>query len=355
MKIKTFTAKSYAEAIDMVKKEFGPDAVIIETEEVKDGNFCVKLTAAIDFDFETTEKLNKKTAFQSYLSNELAEESEETLTSPNIYNDEIKEELKEIRKMLLELKTNNKFKDKAVFYNLLKKQGLREEYIEELLCNLKDEKDLYDRLLYSFKAGYRLTNGKTIMLVGPTGVGKTTTILKLAFFAIKIGKKIGIINLDSFRLGAFEQMRVFCQLLGIPFCTINDIGDFEDVYKEFAKEKEVIFIDTTGRNPKDRKYITELKKLRKSSLPLEIHLTVSMSMNDEIFIRAKDSYEELGIDYLIFTKLDEAYTYGVIYNIYKSFGKPIAYLTHGQKIPNDIQAVDPMKITNMILSRGMVQ
>ena len=355
MKIKTFTAKSYSEALEMVKKEFGPDAVIIETEEVKDGNFSVKLTAAIDFDFETTETLNKKTAFQSYLSNEFAEENEEALSSPYIYNDEIKEELKEIRKMLLELKMNNKFKDNAAFYNLLKKQGLREEYIEGLLCDLKDEKELYDRLLNDFKAGYRLTNGKTIMFVGPTGVGKTTTILKLASFAIKIGKKVGIINLDSFRLGAFEQMRVFCQLLGIPLCTINDIGEFADIYKEFAIGKDILFIDTTGRNPKDKKYITELKKLRESSLPLEIHLTVSMSMNDEVFIRAKDNYEELGIDYLIFTKLDEAYTYGGIYNIYKTFGKPIAYLTHGQKIPNDIQAVNPMKLTNMILGRGMVQ
>ncbi len=355
MKIKTFTAKSYSEAIEMVKKEFGPDAVIIETEEVKDGNFCVKLTAAIDFDFETNEKLNKKTAFQSYLSNEFAEEGDETLTLPIIYNDEIKEELKEIRKMLLELKMNNKFQDNAEFYNLLKKHGLREEYIEGLLCDLKDEKELYDRLLCDFKAGYRLTNGKTIMLVGPTGVGKTTTILKLASFSLKIGKKVGIINLDNFRLGAFEQMRVFCQLLGIPFCTINDTGEFADIYKEFAIGKDILFIDTTGRNPKDRKYITELKKLRESSVPLEIHLTVSMSMNDEVFIRAKDNYEELGIDYLIFTKLDEAYTYGGIYNIYKSFGKPIAYITHGQKIPNDIQAVNPMKLTNMILGRGMVQ
>jgi flagellar biosynthesis protein FlhF len=355
MKIKTFTAKSYSEALEMVKKEFGPDAVIIETEEVKDGNFSVKITAAIDFDIETTKTLNKKTAFQSYLSNEFAEENEEALSSPYFYNDEIKEELKEIKKMLFELKMSNKFQDNAAFYNLLKKQGLREEYIEGLLCDLKDEKELYDRLLNDFKAGYRLTNGKTIMFVGPTGVGKTTTILKLASFAIKIGKKVGIINLDSFRLGAFEQMRVFCQLLGIPFCTINDIGEFADIYKEFAKGKEILFIDTTGRNPKDKKYITELKKIREFSFPFEIHLTVSMSMNDEVFIRAKDNYEELGIDYLIFTKLDEAYTYGGIYNIYKTFGKPIAYLTHGQKIPNDIQAVNPMKLTNMILGRGMVQ
>lgn len=354
MKIKTFTAKSYAEALDLVKKEFGPEAIIIETKELTGENSCVKLTAAIDFDLEYKEPISKKTAFKTYLTNELSE-SEDVISNAIVYDDEIKEELKEIKKMLLEMKISKKPYEKSELYSYLKKQKIREEFLEGLLDDLKDEKDLYDRIFNDFKAGYRLANGKTLMFIGPTGVGKTTTILKLASFAVKIEKKVGIINLDSFRLGAFEQMRVFCQLLGIPFCTVNDIEEFSDRYNEFAKDKDIVFIDTTGRNPKDKKYINELKKIKNTTHSIETHLTVSMSMNDEVFIRAKNNYEELGIDYLIFTKLDEAYTYGELYNVYKSFGKPIAYITNGQRIPNDIQAVSPIKLTNMILGRGIAQ
>lgn len=354
MKIKTFKAKSYAETLDLVKKEFGPEAIIIETKEVKGENSCVKITAAIDFDLETREPINKNTAFKTYLKNELSE-SEDIIKTATVYDDEIKEELKEIKKMLFEMKVSKKPYEKTELYSYLKKQRIKEEFIEGLLDNLKDERDLYDRIFKEFKAGYRIANGKTLMFIGPTGVGKTTTILKLASFALKIEKKVGIINLDSFRLGAFEQMRVFCQLLGIPFFTLNDIEEFSDSYNDFAKDKDIVFIDTTGRNPKDKKYISELKKIKNTIHSIETHLTVSMSMNDELFIRAKSNYEELGVDYLIFTKLDEAYTYGELYNVYKSFGKPIAYITNGQRIPNDIQAVSPIKLTNMILGRGIVQ
>lgn len=351
MKIKTFTGKSYKEALDLVKKEFGLDAVILETEEIKGEESHVKITAAIDFESNgnVAESVSVKNNFKSFLEEEVYDDT--GFSTINF----LREELKDIKDMLLELKSKNKFTDSDGLCSLLKKKGIKDEFIEELVYGIKDENELYNKMVSEFKTGYRITNGKTIMLVGPTGVGKTTTIVKLASFAVKIGKKVGIINLDSFRLGAFEQMRVFCQLLGIPFCSINDTEDFYEFYINFSENKDIIFIDTTGRNPKDRKYINELSKIKNKGIPLEIHLTASLSMHDEVFIKSKENYEELGIDYLIFTKLDEAYNFGGLYNIYKVFGKPIAYITNGQKIPNDIQAVNSTKLTNIILGRGLVQ
>lgn len=345
MKIKSFTGKSYKEALDLVKKEFGPEAVIIDTEEIKGRECFVKITAAIDYEEDRNDR--KKEYFASYLRSELEEKRD--CWSENY----LSKEIKEIKNMLMEIKSQGKF-NKNIQSDFLSKVGIRSEFISPLLEDA-GEIEIYEKISSEIKAGYKLSNGKTVMLVGPTGVGKTTTIVKLASFAVKIGKKVGIINLDSFRLGAFEQMRVFCQLLGIPFCSVNHVDEFKDIYNDFSKDKNIIFIDTTGRNPKDRKYINELRKIKDNGLPVEIHLTVSLSMQDEIFIKAKDNYQLLGIDYIIFTKLDEAYSYGSIYNIFKAYNKPVSYLTNGQRIPNDIQAVSPAKLTNIILGRGLIQ
>ncbi len=344
MKIKSFTGKSYSEALDLVKKEFGPDAVILETEEIKGKDFIVKITAAVDYDSNYN---YKGIHFSSYLKNEIIQERE------CIDNDyDLSKEIREIKDMLMDMKSQGKSIDK-IKSNFFTKLGIKNEFIKEFMDINDDE--IYEKMSSEIKAGYKLSNGKTVMLVGPTGVGKTTTIIKLASFAVKIGKKVGIINLDSFRLGAFEQMRVFCQLLGIPFCSVNDVEEFKYVYSEFSKNKNIIFIDTTGRNPKDKNYLNKLGKIRDYGLPVEVHLTVSLSMQDEIFIKAKENYQLLGIDYIIFTKLDEAYSYGSIYNIFKVYDKPISYLTNGQRIPNDIQAVSPSKLTNLILRRGVIQ
>lgn len=345
MKIKTFTGRSYKEALDLVKKEFGPSAVIMETEEIKGEDCIIKITAAIDFE---EQKNQNNEVFSSYLDNELFD-----VKSAQIVNDDLKKEIKEIKEILIELKMQGKFSQGA-HYDFLKNLGIKEDFLDSLLDNM-EKNDIYEKISSEIKAGYRLSNGKTIMLVGPTGAGKTTTIVKLASFAVKIGKKVGIINLDSFRLGAFEQMRVFCQLLGIPFLSINNIDELKDVYNDFSKDKNIIFIDTTGRNPKDSRYIKELCKVKGNGLSVEIHLTASLSMQDDIFIKAKDNYEAIGIDYIIFTKLDEAYNFGSIYNIFKAYNKPISYLTNGQRIPNDIQAVSPTKLTNIILGRGLIQ
>lgn len=345
MKIKTFTGKNYKEALELVKREFGADAVILETEEVRDIEFMVKITAAIDFEKMGNEK---RDVFSSYIESELI-----SMKDSQITNDDLKKEIREIKEMLYEIKNQGRIGHRA-HYDLLKQSGLREEFIENLL-NEEECNDVFEKLSSEIKAGYRLSNGKTIMLAGPTGVGKTTTIIKLASFAIKIGKKVGIMNLDSFRLGAFEQIRVFCQLLGIPFVSVNNVEEFKDLYSDFAKDKNIVFIDTTGHNPKDRRYINELSKIKENGLPLEVHLTVSLSMREDIFIKAKDNYQSLGIDYIIFTKLDESYNFGSIYNIFKTYNKPISYLTNGQRIPNDIQAVSPVKLTNIILGRGLIQ
>lgn len=345
MKIKTFTGKSYKEALDLVKKEFGPNAVIMETEEIKGEENFIKITAAIDF--EQT-KRSDNNIFSNYLESELL-----NANGPQSSNDDLKKEIKEIKEMLIELKMQGK-SSKSIHYDFLRKLGIKDEFLD-LLLDGNEQIDIYEKISNEIKAGYRLSNGKTIMLVGPTGAGKTTTIVKLASFTVKIGKKVGIINLDSYRLGAYEQMRVFCQLLGIPFVSINNLDEFKDVYEDFSKDKNIVFVDTTGRNPKDSRYIKDLCKIKENGIPLEIHLTASLSMQDDILIKSKDNYNALGIDYIIFTKLDEAYNFGSIYNIFKTYNKPISYLTNGQRIPNDIQAVSNTKLTNIILGRGLVQ
>ena len=195
------------------------------------------------------------------------------------------------------------------------------------------------------------TKGKTriIALVGPTGVGKTTTLAKLAaHFHVVEKKRVGLITLDSYRLGAIEQLRRFADIIGLSFKTISEPGKITEEINSFDNH-DVVFIDTAGRSQKDVDRITEVRDCLANVEDLEVHLCLSLGASPEALMATADAFRLVGYDKVIFTKKDESYRKGFLWDLFGVMPVPVSYVTCGQEVPEDIEVASREKIRDMIL------
>ncbi len=191
--------------------------------------------------------------------------------------------------------------------------------------------------------GIRLHAGRptTVALVGPTGVGKTTTLAILAALAkIQQGKKVGIISADSFRMGANEQLEIFGRTAGIPVKSVFSPEDVAKAQREFA-DRDLILVDTAGRSHGHKEMWRELQGLLHCLAPDEIHLVLSGPTRMRELWHQYGLYRDLGASSLIFTKLDECLSLGCMYNLARRAETPVAYLCNGQVIPDHILLARP--------------
>jgi flagellar biosynthesis protein FlhF len=186
--------------------------------------------------------------------------------------------------------------------------------------------------------GIRLRPGRptTVALVGPTGVGKTTSLAKLAALAkIQQGKKVGIISADSFRMGANEQLELFGRTAGIPVKPVFSPADVAQAQREFA-DFDLILVDTAGRSHTHKEMWRELQGLLHCLAPDEIHLVLSGPTRMRELWHQYGLYRDLGASSIIFTKLDECLSLGCLYNLARRAEAPLSYLCNGQVIPDHI-------------------
>lgn len=192
--------------------------------------------------------------------------------------------------------------------------------------------------------GYNFEKDKTIMLVGPTGVGKTTTLAKLSGLLYHMQKDIGIVTLDTYRLGAAEQLKEFADIMKAPLEICSNAAEVQEAFKKFM-DKEHILIDTTGRNQKSAgdgdiaKEVADILDVDKLSL------VVSATTKTEDLYDCLERYNSYHTNSLIFTKMDETNDYGNILNVaYKFKNYKLEYFTDGQNVPQDIKEAKPEKI-----------
>ncbi len=194
------------------------------------------------------------------------------------------------------------------------------------------------------------TAGKTrfVALVGPTGVGKTTTLAKLAaYFHVVEKKKVGLITLDSYRLGAIEQLRRFADIIGLNFKTVDQAEKVREEIESFSKY-DIVFIDTAGRSQKDVDRLKEVRDCLSNVNDLEIHLCLSLGAAPEALMATADAFRIVGYDHVILTKRDESYSKGFLWDLFGVMQKPISYVTCGQEVPEDFDAASREEIRDMI-------
>jgi flagellar biosynthesis protein FlhF len=192
---------------------------------------------------------------------------------------------------------------------------------------------------------------KIVAFIGPTGVGKTTSLAKLAaHLALEKKKKVLLLTLDGYRIGAVEQLRCYAGLIGIPFRFVDQMSELPRVVED-NKQRDYILIDTAGRGPRDMAAMQSLATYLKEAEHIERHLVLSASTKQSDLRRIVDQFEVCRPDHLLFTKLDETSTPGPILNELVRTKKHFSYYTDGQSVPDDLHAVPRDRIIDLVLNR----
>jgi flagellar biosynthesis protein FlhF len=195
---------------------------------------------------------------------------------------------------------------------------------------------------------------KVIALVGATGVGKTTTIAKLAAnFRLRSGIKMGLVTVDTFRVAAVEQLRTYAEIIELPMKVVTNPLEMRRALDELAG-LDLVLIDTAGRSPKDDLQIQELKSLLAEAHVDEVHLVLSLTSNPRMLELSAAKFATAGTTAMILTKLDEASGMGALLSVARRIDLPISYLTAGQAVPDDIEPAHPRRIARLILGQERV-
>ncbi|MDB1954094.1 flagellar biosynthesis protein FlhF [Clostridium tertium] len=382
MLIKKYLVKNMNEALTRIRYELGKDAIIISQRKVRESGIkgyfkpkLIEVTAALE-----NNKIEKKNKFNVENKNEIDfkdsldsikkiiddrkdskfDKSQQLNKEINLTNtDNIKEEVKEIKDLLNRvIKNTNKEEEKDIVLEYLKDIDIDDELIKEVLTdkydNIDEFKTYFKELLENeIQVCTESLSGK-VVLVGPTGVGKTTTIAKLAGrLALIEKKKVGLITIDTYRIGAVEQLKTYAEIMNIPFKVVITLKEMENAVSEL-EDCDVILIDTTGRSSKNTMQISELRAFTQKVNADHIALVISGTTKNRDIQTIINGYSEIGYEKMIITKLDETSSYGCIYNIIKKAQKPIAYITTGQNVPDDIRIPLKSEISKLILGEETV-
>jgi flagellar biosynthesis protein FlhF len=408
MRIKKFTGATLKEATDLMKSELGAEAIILGTRKVARGgvlNFLGKeefeITAAIDdqaasparptaafagaladaqratpaaVSAESTLASLQQVArhFEERAKKKLASEPASALeTAP--YR-ELRDEVESLRSIVQEVAVHLKHTRMPALPEHLKNayltlvgQGVDEQLAAELTQrvyrsmgeDVLESKHLVEQSLVKEMASMFTTASpsetitrkpKVIALVGPTGVGKTTTIAKLAAIQkLMKGQNVALISADTYRIGAIEQLRMFAAIANIPMQVVYEPSEMRTALARLG-ERDVVFIDTVGRSQRVAQEITEIGNFVAAANPHEVHLVISASSADQVIKEAVENFRKVGPNRIIFSKLDEAVAYGQLLNVAHLSGLPISYLTTGQNVPDDIALADNMQLAGMVFT-----
>jgi len=190
---------------------------------------------------------------------------------------------------------------------------------------------------------------KIVALVGPTGVGKTTTIAKLAaLYTIGRKARVALVTVDTFRVGAVEQLKTYSRIMGVPLEVASNRTELEKAVESHA-DKDLILIDTVGRSPKDAATIESLRAMLDLPFAVETHLCIAATTREKELHGILDSFGALPVSRILFTKLDESSSFGTLLNLQIEKKLPLSYLTKGQRVPEDIEPATGRKIAELIL------
>ena len=374
MKMKKYNAPSIAEAMKLIRADLGEDAVILNSKVVVTKKFfglvkkkSFEVVAGLD-------QVGKKPLVPPLPDLKVSQptgvpatiQGEPVKMQPALAsNEELKQDISDLKSMMESLQRQSiqsQYPDELLpFIDYLKSQELSIELItaisDELFSHFKNSKEeiLFDDMktvtiaylrdvMSNIPIGGLSGNKKYINVLGPTGVGKTTTIAKMAARAVlENKKKIGFITTDTYRIAAIEQLKTYAGLLQAPVEIVYSAEDYKKAIEKLDYA-DLIFIDTAGRNYKEAKYVEDLKRLIDFSDQAESFLVVSLTAKERDVEAIIEQFEHMPIEKFIFTKLDETNSIGTMFNLMIKYKKGLAYYTNGQEVPEDIEQGDLGKL-----------
>mgnify|MGYP004643927837 FL=1 len=414
MTINKFQGRTEEEAIEKAKQEFGENAVIMNVKEVKPKglfrafkNSTYEVTAAME---EKEQFVNPKRALQNtkklHDSINLSADEKIEIPKPDAKPDfremiqksaanqqmpvqeekKIEQRLDDLSNRLEESLARTPMGEKKseetsakekpaseefhfvrILYSTLLKNEVHEKYVNQILDEIEKLirpgnsvdmilSNVYQKLILRFGQPKTIdlsgNKPKVLFFVGPTGVGKTTTIAKIASkYKVEYDKKVAFITADTYRIAATEQLQVYANILDAPMSIVYTQDEMNDAIAKFT-EHDLVFVDTAGFSHKNEKQRNDMKALLdgvNEEYNKEVYLVLSATTKYADLLDIVDSYREIADYKLIFTKLDETTTYGNLLNIKLYSGADLSYTTNGQNVPDDIEVFDTQKIVKKLL------
>ncbi|MCM3759466.1 flagellar biosynthesis protein FlhF [Alkalihalobacillus oceani] len=375
MKVKKYFAATMPEAMKRIRGELGDEAVILHSKEVKTGGVFglfakkqLEVVAAVD---PGPAKIRKEGRIKT-----AAPVTPPPARVKPAEQERLLKEMNQLKAMIGELATKEQANQSEgheyprpfqAVEDQLKKQGVSKQIRLQLLkhalkewyeqpeaerTGLDVQKELgryLEHELAGVPFGGLSFSKKMINIVGPTGVGKTTTIAKLAaHLLLKKQKKVALITTDTYRIAAIEQIKTYAKILNIPLEVAYSIDDFSRAVSQF-EQYDYILVDSAGRNFRNPLYIEELAKVIDFEQQAETFLVLSLTAKYEDMNEIIHQFSLLQIEKVILTKQDETASLGALLNIPLEHGKGIAYITNGQNVPDDImEATVPYVIRSVL-------
>ncbi|MEW6172058.1 MAG: flagellar biosynthesis protein FlhF [Bacillota bacterium] len=381
MRIKRYIARDMQEAVALIKQDMGLEAVIISSRHVRGrglwGFFTrqLEVTAALDERkvLQTPEVVEEMAVSHGFLpvEEQLVQTSSHVAAPFNPAEDvQLRRELSEVKNLLHRLSGQAESGEDAFtlkWRRILTEMEIKEEIVDELIAALETEVSpdqphcdeaaevfLLNRMAQIVEPVYQ-QNGtaRVIAFVGPTGVGKTTTLAKLAAqLRLFYQKNVALVTVDTFRIGAVEQLRTYAEIIDIPFEVAMTPEELKRALDNHLQADHIL-VDTAGRPSKNLQQVFELKGfIEVIPKPCDIYLVLSCNTKFQDILRAAEDFSRLDYNKLIFTKLDETESLGSILNLIKHIGLPVVYLTNGQSVPEDIETLYPKKLAKLLLKGG---
>ncbi|WP_022664702.1 flagellar biosynthesis protein FlhF [Desulfospira joergensenii] len=377
MNKRIFKAANIQDAIASIKQELGPDAMILSTRKIPRKPQDPYAGEMI----EVEAGLKNPSPWETEHEPEIREPARDLLSS-------VREDIVQIKDMISIAGFGSGIKN--IFSENFENMGVLASFLragvsEKLACSLIEragrsidpgvnnktgsladpEKKIrqmkrkvmeicLDRISVTegFKENQEPRHPHAAAFVGPTGVGKTTTIAKLAaFLSFKKKKRVGLISIDNFRIGAFEQLKAYGSIMGLPCIQAYNARDLSNAMNRM-KSMDTVLIDTAGHSHHDREKLDEIVGLIRADFSISVHLTLSVTSELINMKEAASAFSALDPDTYVFTKIDETRRCGKILDQLNDYHLPVSLLTDGQKVPEDLIVPDRQTLLKIILGKG---
>ena len=400
MNIKTFRAPSMQQALELVRRELGPDAAVLHTRELN-GGLVRRMVFGRQFEVSASESVNVPSRLPARLQEQEAgsrgrgagndearmtndefgtfdirhSATRQSLRAPcSVLEDRhVAGQLDRLQEMIEQLCARSTSAPRPnlpeelfqVFTDMIEAdvdEGLARELIERIRGD-HGSRGTSDPLLVKARLAELLENEvavtgpivtggercRVVALVGPTGVGKTTTIAKLAAnYRLREKKRVGLITVDTYRVAAVEQLRTYADIIDLPMEVVATPREMREAVVRM-RHLDLVLMDTAGRSPRDEVKIQELRAVLAEAEADDVLLVLSTTAGVKSLTATAERFAEVGTTGLLLTKLDEATSLGHLLALVRQCRLPVSYMTDGQNVPDDIQVADRRRLAYLML------